>query len=193
MTYPTPAALASALSVLGFCQDRAEALSAVHPALLLVNPDAYAATPQEARSLHAVRDLALAYVAARPAPECIVKGPADVAAHVGDRLRNLPVEQFGVVLLSVSGGVIHVEMLTQGGLSACIVEPRAVFRCAIAHNAASIVLVHNHPSGSLEPSREDIRVTKQLVEAGKAFGIPVQDHLIIAGEGHTSLAERGLM
>lgn len=193
VTYPSPAALAATLAALGFDAHRADALSGVHPALLLVNPDAYAATPEESRCLRAVRELASAYVASRPVPETVVKGPADVAAAIGDRLRNLPVEQFGVVLLATNGAIVHVEMLTQGGLAGTVCEPRAVFRCALAHNAASIVLVHNHPSGSQEPSREDVRVTKQLAEAGKTFGIPVQDHVIIAGDGFTSLAERGLM
>ena len=60
-------------------------------------------------------------------------------------------------------------------------------------HAASVVCLHNHPSGNPEPSREDVAVTKQLVEAGRVLGIPVHDHVIIAGRGYTSLAERGLM
>ena len=60
-------------------------------------------------------------------------------------------------------------------------------------NAAAILLAHNHPSGNPEPSREDVAVTKQLVEAGRVMGIPVHDHLILGGRGYTSLAERGLM
>jgi len=78
-------------------------------------------------------------------------------------------------------------------LAASIVEPRAVFKQAILDNAAAVICLHNHPSGNLEPSREDIRITRQLVDAGKLMGIPVHDHLIIAGRQHTSLAERGVM
>ena len=74
-----------------------------------------------------------------------------------------------------------------------IVEPRAVFQKAILENAASVICLHNHPSGNLEPSREDIRITRQLVECGRLMGIPVHDHIIIAGDGFTSLSERGLM
>ena len=83
--------------------------------------------------------------------------------------------------------------VSQGGLAASIVEPRAVFRKAILENAAAVICLHNHPSGNPEPSREDIRITRQLVAAGKLMGIPVHDHLIIAGATFTSFAERGLM
>ena len=72
-------------------------------------------------------------------------------------------------------------------------EPRAVFEKAILEHAASIICVHNHPSGNPEPSREDIAITKQLVEAGKLMGVPINDHLIIAGRGYTSFADRGLI
>ena len=68
-----------------------------------------------------------------------------------------------------------------------------MFKFALLVDARSVILSHNHPSGNPEPSREDVAVTKQLVEAGKVMGIPVHDHLIIAGDGYTSLAERGLM
>ena len=68
-----------------------------------------------------------------------------------------------------------------------------MFERAILESAASIICLHNHPSGNLEPSREDIAITRQLVEAGKVLGIPLHDHLILAGRGFTSLAERGLM
>ena len=123
----------------------------------------------------------------------VVTGPEDIARHYGPQLRDLPVEVFVVVTLNTAGVITGDVRLTTGGLAASIVEPRAVFRRAILDNAASVVVLHNHPSGNPEPSREDVRVTKQLVEAGKLVGIPVQDHVIIAGTAFTSLAERGLM
>ena len=83
--------------------------------------------------------------------------------------------------------------ISAGGLAASIVEPRAVFKAAILANAAAVILAHQHPSGNLEPSREDIKITRQLVEAGQVMGIPVHDHLIIASHGYTSLAERGVI
>ncbi len=71
-------------------------------------------------------------------------------------------------------------MASVGGLAASVVEPRQVFKAAILANAASVIVCHNHPSGNPEPSREDIRIIRQLVEAGKLMGIPVLDHVISA-------------
>ncbi|RMF54246.1 MAG: JAB domain-containing protein [Bacteroidetes bacterium] len=122
-----------------------------------------------------------------------VRTPADVAAVYGPLLRDLKREVFKIVLLNTANVIIGDETVSEGGLAASIVEPRAVFRRAILENAAAVICLHNHPSGNPEPSREDIRVTRQLVEAGRLMGIPVHDHLIIAGTQYTSLAERGLL
>jgi DNA repair protein RadC len=119
--------------------------------------------------------------------------PADVAAVYGPRLRDLKREVFVVVYLNTANVITGDHTVSEGGLAASIVEPRAVFQRAILENAAAVICLHNHPSGNPEPSREDVAVTRQLVEAGRLMGIPVHDHLIIAGAGYTSLAERGLM
>jgi len=73
------------------------------------------------------------------------------------------------------------------------VHPREVFKAAIDRLAASIIVVHNHPSGNAEPSGEDLEITRQLVDAGRLIGIPLHDHVIIAADNHTSFAERGLL
>lgn len=122
-----------------------------------------------------------------------VRAPADVAAHYGPRLRDLKREVFIVVLVNTAGFIISDHTVSEGGLAGSIVEPRAVFEKAVLEHAASIICIHNHPSGNPEPSREDIAITKQLVEAGKLMGVPVNDHLIIAGRGYTSFADRGLI
>ena len=122
-----------------------------------------------------------------------VCSPADVARVFAPQMRDLPREIFKIVLLNTANIIMGDFIISEGGLAASIVEPRAVFRQAVLDNAASIICLHNHPSGNLEPSREDLSITKQLVEAGKLMGIPVHDHLIIAGRGYTSFAERGLM
>lgn len=122
-----------------------------------------------------------------------VSSPEDVAAVYGPLMRDLKREIFKVVLLNTANVIVGDYTVSEGGLAASIVEPRAVFQRAILENAAALVCLHNHPSGNPEPSREDIRITRQLVEAGKLMGVPVHDHLIIAGTGYTSLAERGLM
>ncbi len=122
-----------------------------------------------------------------------VCAPDDVAAVYGPLMRDLKQEIFKVVLLNTANIIMGDYTVSEGGLAASIVEPRAVFQKAILENAAAVICLHNHPSGNPEPSKEDIRVTRQLVEAGKLMGIPVHDHLIIAGTTYTSLAERGLM
>ncbi len=119
--------------------------------------------------------------------------PADVASVYGPLMRDLKKEIFKIVLLNTANVIQGDYTLSEGGLAASIVEPRAVFEKAILDNAAAVICLHNHPSGNPEPSREDIRITRQLVEAGKLMGIPVHDHIIIAGTTYTSLAERGLM
>jgi DNA repair protein RadC len=127
------------------------------------------------------------------APRVQVTGPGDVAAAYGPRLRDLKREVFVVVFLNTANVITGDHTVSEGGLAASIVEPRAVFQRAVLENAAAVICLHNHPSGNPEPSREDVAVTRQLVEAGRLMGIPVHDHLIIAGAGYTSLAERGLM
>ena len=122
-----------------------------------------------------------------------VCAPEDVAAVYGPLMRDLEREIFKVVLLNTANVIIGDYTASEGGLAASIVEPRAVFKQAILENAAAVICLHNHPSGNPEPSREDVRITRQLVEAGKLMGIPLHDHLIIAGKAYTSFAERGLL
>jgi DNA repair protein RadC len=80
-----------------------------------------------------------------------------------------------------------------GTLNASLVHPREVFKDAITHSAASVVLAHNHPSGDPEPSEDDLKITRKLVDSGKILGIEVIDHIIIAKNGFKSLANEGLI
>ena len=128
-----------------------------------------------------------------PWPRSQLSSPEDVVAFFQEYFAGRCQEEFWIVLLSTANTVLALSRLSVGGLAASIVEPRAVFRTAILANAASVICVHNHPSGAAEPSREDIRITRQLVGAGKRMGIEVHDHIIVTQEGYTSLAERGLM
>ena len=95
--------------------------------------------------------------------------------------------------LNSANKVIGFEIISEGILNSSLTHPREVFRGAIVSTSASIIIAHNHPSESPEPSREDISISKQLVESGKIIGIPVHDHIIFAGDTYTSLAERGLI
>lgn len=147
----------------------------------------------KAAQLAAVFEIGRRVEAAPPEARVQVTSPADVAAAYGPRLRDLPREVFVVLHLNTANVVTAEYTLTTGGLAASIVEPRQVFERAILEHAAAVVCLHNHPSGNPEPSREDVAITKQLCEAGRVLGIPVHDHLVIAGRTYTSLAERGLM
>ena len=122
-----------------------------------------------------------------------VSSPTDVAAVLQQYFADKDREEFILVLLDQANSMIGLSQVSVGGLAASIVEPRQVFKTAILANAAAIIVAHQHPSGNVEPSREDIRITRQLVEAGKLMGVPVHDHLIIAENRFVSLAERGLM
>lgn len=126
-------------------------------------------------------------------PKQQIQSPQDVARHFIPRLRGAQKETFRIVLLDSANRIFRDVLISEGSLNASIVHPREVFRPAIAESAAAMILLHNHPSGNPEPSREDVAITKQLCEAGKLIDIGILDHLIIAGETFTSLAQRGLM
>ena len=119
--------------------------------------------------------------------------PEDVSARYLSRLKDLNHEEFWVLLLTSANQLIREVRVTSGTLNSSLVHPRECFSEAIKHKAAGVIFLHNHPSGNAEPSQEDIAITRQLVEAGKILGIPVHDHLILAGANCTSLAGRSLM
>ena len=102
-------------------------------------------------------------------------------------------EHFIGLYLNARNQLIYQETISIGSLNANIVHPREVFEPAIAKHALSIIIAHNHPSGSTEPSEEDLQITKRLIKAGKLLGIEIVDHLIIAGRGLLSFKEKGLI
>ncbi len=122
-----------------------------------------------------------------------VNSPEDVASFMQPHLAHLKREVFELLLLNSANVIQKQVRISEGNLNASIVHPREVFKAAIDGLAASIILVHNHPSGNPDPSNEDKMITRQLVETGKIVGIPVYDHVIIAGNTYTSFAERGLL
>ncbi|MGB9771016.1 MAG: RadC family protein [Candidatus Kapaibacteriota bacterium] len=121
----------------------------------------------------------------------IFRSPNDVANYFIPLLRGVKQERFYIALLNSSNRITRIRLVTEGTLNASLVHPREVFRFAITEAAASIILVHNHPSGNPTPSTEDLNMTKKLVEASKYIDIPILDHLIIAGDRFTSLAQMG--
>lgn len=122
-----------------------------------------------------------------------IQSPRDVVRIYQPLLRDLRQEVFKVLLLDNANHLLRDVDISIGILNCSLVHPREVFRVAIAEPAAGIIVLHNHPSGNAEPSGEDLQITRQLVDAGKIIGIPVHDHVILAGQIYTSFAEKGLM
>jgi DNA repair protein RadC len=102
-------------------------------------------------------------------------------------------EVFGILILNSKNKIVAVHEVSRGTLNASMVHPREVFKLAVLHNAAGIICFHNHPSGDPKPSKEDIGITKRLVEAGKIMGIEILDHIIVGDDRYASLKERGEM
>jgi len=119
--------------------------------------------------------------------EKIVKNPSDIAFYYTKKLKDLKKEHFIAVFLDSKNRIIKDEVISIGTLNSSLVHPREVFKEAIKNSANSIILVHNHPSGSVEPSDEDYRVNKVLVETGNLVGIKVLDHLVVGGDKWNSL------
>ena len=136
-------------------------------------------------------DAAKVYPEIPTGEKAYVRTPADVYERFKCLFVDQVKERFIVLWLNSMNRVIGFEVVSEGTLNGSLVHPREVFRGAIVATCASIVVAHNHPSGNPEPSKEDIQITRQLVDAGKILGIPLLDHVIFADATHTSLAERG--
>ncbi len=122
-----------------------------------------------------------------------ITSPQDVADIFIPLLRDEIKENFYVVCLNSANKIIRNEIVSVGNLNSSVVHPREIFKAAIENNSASIILIHNHPSGNPEPSNEDISITRKIVESGKIMDIPVFDHIIIAGNGFTSFVEKRIL
>ncbi len=130
---------------------------------------------------------------AADAPRPIISSPLDAANLLMEDLRYRKEERFTVLLLDTRHQVIRVHESSIGTLSASLVHPREVFRAAITHTAAAVILAHNHPSGDPTPSKEDRALTARLTQAGDLVGIPVLDHLVIGDGRFVSMKEQGLI
>ncbi len=121
-----------------------------------------------------------------------ISTPAEAVALLTE-IKDQRKEYFLCLYLNARNQVIHKEVISIGSLSASIVHPREVFQVAVHHSAAGIILAHNHPSGDVSPSKDDIELSGRLVKAGEIMGIEVLDHIIISTVEFLSLKERGLM
>jgi len=122
-----------------------------------------------------------------------IQSSSDAYHIIAPILMDLPHEEFWILLLNRANLVLDRIQLSQGGTSGTVVDAKMVFRAALEGQASGIILVHNHPSGSLRPSQHDIDLTKKLRDAGKTLDINVMDHLIVTDRGYYSFADEGMM
>ena len=123
----------------------------------------------------------------------VISGPESIANAYGERMRLMRKEVCKVILLNRAHRAYRDMNISIGSISASIVHPREVFKPAIDHLASAIILMHNHPSGELKASRQDIEITKIIYKAGEILDIPLLDHIIIGHSGYLSLREQGHM
>lgn len=126
-------------------------------------------------------------------PKRKICSPKDVYAFMYPKMREQKKEKFVTLYLDTKNQILKEEVISIGSLNASVVHPREVFKGALELSSASLILVHNHPSGDPSPSREDILITDKLVEGGKLLGIDILDHIIIGDGRYVSLKDEGLV
>ncbi|MGQ9603730.1 MAG: RadC family protein [bacterium] len=126
-------------------------------------------------------------------PTSKIKSPEDVADLVMDDMKHLDREHFKVILLDSKNAVVGIQTVSIGTVDSSLVHPREVLKPALEKSASAIILVHNHPSGSVSPSKEDILVTERFVRCCDILGIEILDHIIVGYQGYKSLRESGYL
>jgi len=123
----------------------------------------------------------------------IVSTSTDIAHYFQSQLRDLNNEIFAVAFLNQANKINHFEIVSEGGITGTVADPRIILKKALQQNAVSIVLCHNHPSGSLRPSRQDEELTQKIKEAARFLDIKVLDHIIVSDAGYFSFADEGIL
>ncbi len=122
-----------------------------------------------------------------------IRSSKDAYNALAPLLMDLPHEEFWILLLNTANRVIGREKISAGGIRGTVADAKLIFKKAIEKNATGLILCHNHPSGALKPSAQDISLTKNIINAGKTLDIVVPDHLIIGGDSYFSFADEGIM
>jgi DNA repair protein RadC len=123
----------------------------------------------------------------------IITSSADVARYLQSLLQDHQHEVFAVLFLNRANKINHFQVVSEGGMTGTVADPRIILKKALEENAVSIILCHNHPSGSLKPSRADEELTQKIKEAARFFDIKVLDHLIVSEDGYFSFADEGIL
>ena len=122
-----------------------------------------------------------------------ISSSADVAAYLQTLFKDYQHEVFAVLFLNRSNKINHFQIISEGGITGTVADPRIILKRALEENAVSLILCHNHPSGSLKPSRSDEELTQKIKEASRFFDIKVLDHLIVSEDGYFSFADEGIL
>lgn len=123
----------------------------------------------------------------------VIKSSKDIAQYLQALLKDHAYEVFAVVFLNRANKINHFEIISRGGITGTVADPRIILKKALEEDATSIVLCHNHPSGNLQPSRADEELTKKIKEAAAYFDIKVIDHIIVSEDGFYSFADEGIL
>ncbi|MDZ4813707.1 MAG: DNA repair protein RadC [Pseudomonadota bacterium] len=149
--------------------------------------------PAKTCQLLAALELSRRYLESRLQYESVFSDPVRAGEFIALKLRQYPNEVFAVAFLDAQYRLLAFEELFRGSISSTEVHPREIVRRALAHNAAAVILAHNHPSGLAEPSQADRLLTTRIVETLALIGVRVLDHLIVGHGRPISLAERGML
>lgn len=122
---------------------------------------------------------------------CVIRSPGDAAEILMKHYEEADREIFTILMLNIKHKVIGIHDVSVGSLTASVVHPREVFKAACLANAAALIIAHNHPSGDPQPSKEDLNITRTLIEAGKLMDIPIIDHIIIGDGNFISFTQEG--
>ncbi len=146
----------------------------------------------KAISIASALELGIRKDAAHKKKDVILKSK-DIADYLQAKLQHKKHEVFAVIFLNVANKINHYEIISEGGITGTVADPRIILKKALSHDAVNIILCHNHPSGSVKPSRADEEITRKINEAAKFLDIKVLDHIIVSDEGYYSFADEGLI
>lgn len=147
----------------------------------------------KAISIVAAMELGRRRQALSPLEKPVVKNSTDVATYFQALLKDHRHEVFAVLFLNRANKINHHQVISQGGITGTVADPRLIIRTALEHDAVNMILCHNHPSGSLRPSQNDLALTEKIKQAARLFDIQVLDHIIVSDEGYFSFSDDGIL
>jgi DNA repair protein RadC len=145
----------------------------------------------KAITIAAALELGRRRAAASALEKVVVRSSSEIAQYIRATIKDFNYEVFGVLFLNKANKINHFEIISRGGITGTVADPRVILKKALEEDATSIILCHNHPSGNLKPSRADEELTYKIKEAARLFDIRVIDHIIVSEEGYYSFSDEG--